>query len=130
MKRIFLLTAAALLFFVSCEKKFPNKKELIGTWTEKTDNVIKTKLIFNDNTVYVFKPTTPISIDTSFSYSLGRWRGRRYLNIHFESGIQGESGYSGYDISFDKKNNELTIFSGGFLYFIEQKDDNIVFKKE
>jgi hypothetical protein len=46
----------------SCKKdKFPKFDDLTGTWIEQTSNSIKTKLIFEDETMYLFNSST---IDT------------------------------------------------------------------
>lgn len=48
-----------VLTMTSCRKdQFPNPKQLLGTWTELTDNSFQHKLRFDSETLYFIKQNT------------------------------------------------------------------------
>lgn len=98
---ILIFIPIVLLGFSSCNKeKFPQDKNLLGHWIEKSNVSPKAELVFNDDhTVYFTKPNT---IDT-FNYSLDK--SNESLLLHFDAG------FSSHKIQWNKKENEITIWN-------------------
>lgn len=96
------MTIIILLLFVSCKKaKFPDKDNLIGTWTEETDQAFKHKLIFDAESMIFHKSK---SIDT-LSYRLNKKTGQLFLTLKNNPSI----GESNHEISLNKIRKQLTI---------------------
>lgn len=103
---------------MSCKKEvFPNKSEIIGTWTEQTNNSFKHKLTFAEETVYFFKST---STDT-----LSYWLDKNQEKLHLSYPSAGESNHK---VLFNKKKDELTIW--GLFPSTPESQSETVFKKE
>lgn len=118
MKNIALTYLLALLMLTSCKKEaLPDKADLIGTWIEQTDDSFKHKLIFEEETVYFFKPT---STDT-----LSYWLDDNQEKIYFSHPSVGESNHK---ILFNKEKDELTIW--GLFPSTPENQSETVFKKE
>lgn len=98
---ILIFIPIVLLGFSSCNKeKFPQDKNLLGHWIEKSNVSPKAELVFNDDhTVYFTKPNT---IDT-FNYSLDK--SNESLLLHFDAG------FSSHKIQWNKRENEITIWN-------------------
>lgn len=114
------LFALLMLMLISCKKEvFPNKSDLIGTWTEQTNNSFKHKLVFEEETLYFFKSS---STDTLF-YSLDK--DKKVLSISLVNSLLDIS--TKHKIIINKRENILTIWG----LFISAPSESITeFKKE
>lgn len=113
-------TIVILLTLVSCKKeKFPDKDNLIGTWTEQTDNSFKHKLVFETETMIFHKSNT---IDT-LSYRLDKKTKLLFLTLKNNS----STGESSHEILHNKKSKTLTIFG---LFPTTDKATETKFTKE
>ena len=119
MKIIHFIISAILLVFTSCNKeKFPKPNDLSGNWTEQTDNSFKSKLIFENETMYFFKPA---STDTLL-YRLDDKQELIYLRLKNNSA----AGESNHKIFINKRKKELTIKG----LYIGINTTETIFKKE
>ncbi|HET6243811.1 MAG: hypothetical protein H0V01_02915 [Bacteroidetes bacterium] len=119
MKKIIFIIVTSLFIFASCKKeKFPEIDDLTGNWIEQTSNSFKHKLIFEDETMYFFKPS---SVDT-LSYRLDKKQEVIYLRLKNNPA----AGESNHKILINKKKKELTIWG----LFIGVNTSETIFKKE
>jgi len=120
MHRRIILAIAILLSLAACKKeKFPEKENLIGTWTEQTEESFKHKLIFDDETMLFFKH---FNTDTLL-YRLDKKADLLFLTLKNSS----SSGETSHKILFNKKSKTLTIF--GLFPTIDNATET-EFKKE
>ena len=98
---ILLILIAGIFGVTSCQKEvFPDHNDLKGNWIEKTSNVDKTQIRFeNDNTIYLTKPNQPVD---TFNYQLDNSNELLYLTNN--------AGESNHKIEFNKKKDEITIW--------------------
>ncbi len=118
--RSFATLSFIMTLLVSCEKeKFPEQKQLQGTWKEITENTFKHKLRFENETMYFFKSN---SIDT-LTFRLDDNKERMYLQLkNHNSEIE-----SKHKIKLNKKRNELTVWN---LFITIGNETETIFKKE
>lgn len=92
-----------LIILVSCKKeKFPDTDDLKGTWTEQTNNSVKHKLIFEQETLYFIKST---AADT-LSYRLDKKQDLIYLTLKYNP----SSGECSHKLLLNKKSKTLIIW--------------------
>lgn len=120
MKNTFILFAFLLLFVTSCTKeKFPDAKQLQGTWTEINDNSFKHKLGFENETMYFINQNT---IDTLI-FRLDDKEEIMFLklkNSNYETETQ-------YRIKINRKRNEITVWN---LFKTPNFETETTFKKD
>jgi hypothetical protein len=119
MKIIFIIIIANILVLSSCRKeKFPEIEDLTGNWIEQTSNAFKTKIIFEGETMYLYKSS---AIDT-FSYRLDEKQELIFLSLKNNLFI----GESRHKILLNRKSKELTIWG----LFVSFNTSETIFKKE
>jgi hypothetical protein len=119
MKKISIIIIATILVFSSCKKeKFPEIEDLTGNWIEQTSNSFKTKITFENETMYLFKSST---VDT-LSYRLDDKQEMIFLKLKNNFA----AGESNHKILINKKKKELTIWG----LFIGVNTSETVFKNE
>lgn len=98
--RIGVVYVVILMMLTSCKKmKFPDKSDLIGSWTEQTDNTFKNKLVFDESKLYFYKVN---STDT-LSYHIDKKDKLIYLS-------HPTNGSSSHEISINRDKSRLTIY--------------------
>ena len=119
MKNPFVILLLSILFFTSCgDEQFPEKDDLIGTWTYQTDDAFKPKLKFEEDYMYLIGEQ---KIDT-FSYQLNK----KEQMINFQSTGTIPS-LMRRQIEVNPKTNKLSIW--GFFGGEDHRSHIDVFKK-
>lgn len=102
-KNVYITLITTVIIISSCKKdKFPKLDDLKGTWLEQTSNSIKTKLIFEDETMYLFNSST---VDT-LSYQLDSKQELIFLSQKNNP----DAGESNHKILINKKSKTLIIY--------------------
>lgn len=119
MKNKFAIFLFSILLFTACDDEiFPEKDDLIGTWTYQTDDAFKPKLKFEEEYMYLIGEQ---KIDT-FSYQLNK----KEQMINFQStGII--PSLMRRQIEVNPKTNKLSIW--GFFGGEDHRSHIDVFKK-
>ncbi len=116
-----ILIIAVFLTLLSCIKgRFPDSDDLIGSWTEQTDNSFKHKLVFDKETLFFFQSN---SIDT-FSYSLDKKNGLLFLELKNNP----SGGKSNHRILLNKRRKLLTLFD--FFGSIPEQSNETKFTRD
>ena len=103
MKNIYTTLITIIIIFSSCKKEnFPKFDDLTGTWIEQTGNSINTKLVFEEETMYLFKSST---VDT-LSYRLDAKQELIFLSLKNNP----DAGESNHKILINKKNKMLSFW--------------------
>lgn len=114
-------TFAILIILVSCKKEiFPENNDLQGIWIEQTNNLIKDKLIFKQETLYF----TKANIVDTLLYRLDKKQESIFLSLKGNP----NSGESNHKITFNRKSKTLTIL--GLYASVPEKITETIFKKE
>jgi|JI9StandDraft_2_1071091.scaffolds.fasta_scaffold104310_2 hypothetical protein len=115
------LIVVVFLTLLSCEKgRFPNSDNLIGSWTEQTDNSFKHKLVFDKETMFFFQSN---AIDT-LAYRLDKKSGLLFLSLKGNP----SAGESNHKILLNKRRKSLTIF--GLFASIPEATNETKFTKD
>jgi hypothetical protein len=110
-------TIGVLIILVSCKKeKFLDRDDLKGSWIEQTNNSIKNKLIFEEETLYFIKPNTADTL----SHRLDRKRDLLYLTQ--------SAGESNHKLLLNKKSKLFSVW--GLFPSIPEQVTETKFKKE
>lgn len=121
MTRKIIWTFSVLFILVSCEKDMTlDTADLQGTWTEQTNNSVKSKLIFENETLYFIKP----SYTDTLTFRLDKKKELIFLALKFNP----SSGESNHKISLNRKSEELSI--RGLFPSIPEQVIETKFKKE
>ena len=120
MKNTFILFAFLLLIVTSCKKeKFPDPKQLQGTWTEINDKLYKHQLRFENEIMYFIKQNT---IDTLI-FRLDDKEEKMFLklqNSNYDTETQ-------HRIKINRKRDEIKVWN---LFITTNFETETTFKKD